>query len=198
MKDVINYSKLIDQSMYVIVYKVLTDVMKNGLPGDHHFFISFATKHKGVKISRELLKKYPIEMTIILQYQYEDLKVDSKGFSVLLSFNGVKGEIRVPFAAITTFADPSVQFGLQFRDLMSEKDIFTEAMLEDPNILEIFTDEVIEDLLLPNVKHEEDRREEHKAKKKSCVKGERSKTSPKSKSKASNVIDIKQYSKKKR
>jgi uncharacterized protein len=102
--------------MHIIVYKVLKDVQEKGLPGSHHFFISFVTKNAGVKISKNLLNKYPREMTIVLQYQYQDLHVDPKGFTVTLSFGGVKEKIYIPFSAITTFADPSVQFGLQFRE----------------------------------------------------------------------------------
>ncbi len=129
--EVIDYGKLVDEAMHVIVYKVLKLVQQNGLPGAHHFFISFITKHPGVVLSQVLKNKYPKEMTIVLQYQYQDLAVDSKGFTVTLSFNGVKEKIYIPFASITTFADPSVQFGLQFREVenLDEHDISVE--LED-------------------------------------------------------------------
>lgn len=116
-QDVIDYGRLVDEAMHIIVYKVLNVVQDEGLPGNHHFFISFITKYPGVKLSKSLLNRYPREMTIVLQYQYQDLKVDSKSFAVTLSFNGSKERIQVPFAAITTFADPSVQFGLQFREV---------------------------------------------------------------------------------
>lgn len=116
-KDSIDYGKLVDEAMHVIVFKALKMVETNGLPGVHHFFISFVTNHKRVKLSSALCNKYPREMTIVLQYQYEDLRVDSKGFAITLSFSGVKEPIYVPYAAITTFADPSVQFGLQFREV---------------------------------------------------------------------------------
>lgn len=117
LQDLIDYGKLVDEAMHIIVSKVLKIVQEKGLPGNHHFFISFVTKFPGVKISKALMNKYPREMTIVLQYQYQDLAVDSKGFTVSLSFNGVKEKIYVPFTAITTFADPSVQFGLQFREV---------------------------------------------------------------------------------
>jgi hypothetical protein len=115
-QNVIDYAKLVDEAMHVIVHRVLQMIALEGLPGNHHFFISFLTAHPGVKISQSLASKYPTEMTIVLQYQFYDLKTDPHGFSVVLSFNGVREEIYIPFIAITTFADPSVQFGLQFRD----------------------------------------------------------------------------------
>lgn len=117
MSDVIDYGKLVDEAMHVIVYKVLKAVQDHGLPGNHHFFISFITKYPGVKISPSLTNKYPKDMTIVLQYQFKNLKVDTSGFSVSLSFNGTQEAIYIPFNAITTFADPSVQFGLQFREV---------------------------------------------------------------------------------
>lgn len=115
--NIIDYGDLVDKAMHIIVCEVLKIVEKYGLPGDHHFFISFITKHPGVKLSKALLDKYPREMTIVIQYQYQDLKIDNKGFGITLSFSGHKENIYVPYSAITTFADPSVQFGLQFREL---------------------------------------------------------------------------------
>lgn len=115
-RDLINYGKLVDEAMHIIVFKVLRDVQLKGLPGTHHFFISFATRNPDVKISKNLAARYPKEMTVVIQYQYQDLQVDPKGFGITLSFGGVKENIYVPFSSITTFADPSVQFGLQFRD----------------------------------------------------------------------------------
>jgi hypothetical protein len=112
----IDYGKLVDEAMHIIVYKVLKSVQEQGLPGNHHFFISFITKHPGVKLSKNLLAKYPREMTVVLQYQFQGLEVDPKGFAVSLSFGGIRETIYIPYAAITTFADPSVQFGLQFRE----------------------------------------------------------------------------------
>jgi hypothetical protein len=129
-RDLINYGKLVDEAMHIIVFKVLKDVQLKGLPGAHHFFISFATRNPGVKISKGLASRYPKEMTIVVQYQYQDLLVDSKGFSVTLSFGGVKEKIYIPFSAITTFADPSVQFGLQFREADVEENDHSEIEIE--------------------------------------------------------------------
>jgi hypothetical protein len=130
-KNIIDYGKLVDEAMHIIVCKVLKIIEKYGLPGDHHFFISFVTKHQGVKLSKMLLDKYPREMTVVLQYQYQDLKIDNKGFGVTLSFSGHKENIYVPYSAITTFADPSVQFGLQFREVEYDYDEVDVELLED-------------------------------------------------------------------
>lgn len=134
--DIIDYGKLVDEAMHIIVLKVLKVVQEKGLPGNHHFFISFVTKHPGVKLSKTLTSKYPKEMTIVLQYQFQDLIVDPQGFGVTLSFNGVKEKIYIPFTAITTFADPSVQFGLQFREVeynyMDEVDVELEDEFAHP------------------------------------------------------------------
>ncbi len=114
-KGYIDYSKLIDESMHLIVRKALENVSENGLQGDHHFYISFYTKSEGVQISDKLLKKYPEEMTIVLQHQFQDLRVKEDGFEVSLSFGGVREKLIIPYNALTAFADPSVKFGLQFR-----------------------------------------------------------------------------------
>lgn len=142
--DKIDYGKLVDDAMHLIVYEVLKIIEKDGLPDDHHFFISFLTKHKGVKVSKALQNKYPHEMTIVLQYQFNDLKVTKEGFSVVLSFSGSQESIYIPFEAITTFADPSVQFGLQFRDaddMMSDGDDAYELEEEDA-ALDMITREI--------------------------------------------------------
>jgi len=129
--DMIDYGRLVDEAMHIIVYKVLKIIQDKGLPGNHHFFISFITKYPGVKLSKSLLNRYPREMTIVLQYQFQDLFVDQKGFTVTLSFNGIKEKIYIPFAAITTFADPSVQFGLQFREADYEYQDEINVEIED-------------------------------------------------------------------
>jgi uncharacterized protein len=114
-QDTIHYPSLIDQSMRGVVRDVLKRVNLTGLPGGHHFYISFSTTHPGVKISDALKTKYPKEITIVLQHQFWDFKVDENQFSVTLSFGGVPEKLTVPFAALTAFADPSVKFGLQFQ-----------------------------------------------------------------------------------
>lgn len=113
-EDLIRYDILAQDALRGVVRKVLSEVARTGLPGEHHFFISFATQSPGVRISSRLLAQYPEEMTIILQHQYWDLAVTEQSFEVGLSFNGVPERLLVPFTAVKSFVDPSVQFGLQF------------------------------------------------------------------------------------
>jgi hypothetical protein len=121
MNDEINYAALIDSAMHSIVREALQIAAVEGLPGDHHFFISFMTQFPGVNLSTKLRQKYPEEMTIVLQYQFDSLEVFVDHFCVELSFDNVSEKVIVPFLALTAFADPSVKFGLQFRhvDMMS-------------------------------------------------------------------------------
>ena len=114
-KDALNYPVMIDQAMRGMVRDALRRVSANGLPGEHHFFISYATEHPGVKMSEQLKSRYPKEITIVMQHQFWDFKVEDSQFSVTLSFGGVPEKLVVPFAALTAFADPSVKFGLQFQ-----------------------------------------------------------------------------------
>jgi hypothetical protein len=118
--DHIRYDLLAQDALRGLVRKVLTDTAKSGLPGEHHFSISFRTDAEGVKMSPRLREQFPQEMTIILQYQFWDLKVSDTGFEVGLSFGGVPEKLSVPFSAIRSFFDPSVQFGLQFETIEAE------------------------------------------------------------------------------
>jgi uncharacterized protein len=115
--DHIRYDLLAQEALRGVVRHVLADAAKNGLPGDHHFYISFDTGAEGVRISPRLREQYPEEITIILQHQFWDLSVNEEGFEVGLSFGGVPERLVVPFAAIKGFFDPSVQFGLQFETI---------------------------------------------------------------------------------
>jgi hypothetical protein len=112
--DHIRYDLLAQDALRSVVRRVLTDAARKGLPGDHHFFISFDTRTDGVRVSSRLRDQYPDEMTIVLQHQFWDLKVGEDGFEVGLSFGGVPEKLVVPFTAIKSFLDPSVQFALQF------------------------------------------------------------------------------------
>jgi hypothetical protein len=112
--DHIRYDLLAQQALRGVVQRVLADVAKSGLAGEHHFYISFDTGAPGVRISQRLREKYPQEMTIVLQHQFWDLIVTEEGFEVGLSFNGVPERLGVPFEAIKGFFDPSVEFALQF------------------------------------------------------------------------------------
>ncbi|MCW5694384.1 MAG: hypothetical protein KIT48_18660 [Pseudolabrys sp.] len=117
MADHIRYDLLTQQALRGVVRNVLSDTAKKGLPGDHHFYISFQTHADGVRLSDRLRAQYPEEMTIILQYQFWDLAVTEQGFEVGMSFGGVPEKLYIPFAAVTGFFDPSVQFGLQFEEV---------------------------------------------------------------------------------
>lgn len=113
-EDHMRYDILAQEALRGVVRKVLAEVAKTGLPGDHHFFISFVTRAPGVRLSEKLLGQYDKEMTIVIQNQYWDLKVTDIGFEIGLSFDGQPEMLVIPFAAIKGFFDPSVQFGLQF------------------------------------------------------------------------------------
>ena len=112
--DHIRYDLLTQEALSSVLRRVLADAAKNGLPGDHHFYISYATDAPGVRMSPRLQAQYPQEITIVLQHQFWDLKVGEEAFEVGLSFSGIPEHLVVPFAAIKRFFDPSVQFGLQF------------------------------------------------------------------------------------
>lgn len=112
--DHIRYDVLARDALRGVLRRVLRDAAEHGLPGEHHFFITFLSKADGVKLSPRLLAQYPEEMTIILQHQFWDLVVTDDRFEVGLSFGGIPERLVVPFAAIKSFFDPSVQFGLQF------------------------------------------------------------------------------------
>ncbi len=110
----IDYPGFIDEAMRGVVRRSLRQAAEYGLPGNHHFFISFDTNFPGVEISPALKQRYPEEITIVLQYQFWDLDVEEHQFSVMLSFNNVPERLVVPYSALTAFADPSIKFGLQF------------------------------------------------------------------------------------
>ena len=112
--DYIDYGKLIDAAMHDVVRATLRIVDEYGLTGDNHFFITFKTKYAGVMVTDDSLTKYPDEMTIVVQNQYWDLEIEEERFSIVLSFEGVKHSLTIPFDALISFADPSVKFSLQF------------------------------------------------------------------------------------
>jgi hypothetical protein len=113
-EDLIRYDILAQEALRGVVRKVLSEVARTGLPGEHHFFISFVTKAPGVRVSQRLVEQYDKEMTIVLQNQFGGLKVTDTGFEVELSFDGRAELLSIPFSALKGFFDPSVQFGLQF------------------------------------------------------------------------------------
>ncbi|MFI5001023.1 MAG: SspB family protein [Reyranellales bacterium] len=114
MNDRFHYDALVDDALRSVVRRVLTEVAAKGLPGSHHFYISFRSTDPGVGLPDYLRAKYPEEMTIVLQHQYWDLILNDDSFEVTVSFNKQQERIKVPFAALSAFVDPSVRFGLQF------------------------------------------------------------------------------------
>ncbi len=113
-QDFLEYPKMVERAMRGVVREALSAVLESGLPGLHHFYITFRTKDPDVTIADRLLAQYPDEMTIVMEHQYWDLVVDDDKFSITLSFGGAPETLVIPYAAITAFVDPSVKFGLQF------------------------------------------------------------------------------------
>jgi uncharacterized protein len=118
--DHIRYDILTQDALRGVVRTVLEDAARNGLPGEHHFYVAFDTRADGVKLSQRMRAQYPEEMTVVLQHQFWDLVVTEDHFEVGLSFGGVPERVLVPFAAIKSFVDPSVQFGVQFELLVAD------------------------------------------------------------------------------
>ncbi len=118
----IDYPAMIDNAMRSVVRTAIEQVAEHGLPGDHHFFVSFLTTHPDVSVSPAIMERYPEEMTGVIQHQYWDLQVHKDHFSLMLSFNNVPEKLVIPFAALTAFADPSIKFGLQFHSRDWEED----------------------------------------------------------------------------
>lgn len=116
----INYGSLMHQAMRGLIRNVLDDVKQNGLPGDHHFFITFDTGHPDVEIADWLSDRYPGEMTVVMQNWFDNLEVTDDGFAVTLNFGDAPERLYIPFDAILTFVDPSVEFGLRFESTDSE------------------------------------------------------------------------------
>jgi uncharacterized protein len=128
--DHIRYDILTQDALRGVVRTVLSDAATNGLPGDHHFFISFDTQAEGVTISSRLKAQWPAKMTIVLQHQFWDLTVGEESFEVGLSFNGIPERLIVPFAAITAFEDPSVGFQMAFAVAANDELLDDESISE--------------------------------------------------------------------
>ena len=129
--DHIRYDILTQDALRGVVRTVLEDAARNGLPGEHHFYIAFDTRADGVKLSQRMRAQYPEEMTVVLQHQFWDLVVADDQFEVGLSFGGVPERVVVPFAAIKSFVDPSVQFGVQFEMLVATEGADGEMVTDD-------------------------------------------------------------------
>ena len=146
-QDMIRYDILAQDALRGVIRKVLGEVMRAGLPGNHHFFITFVTGAPGVRISSRLREKYPEQMTIVMQHQYWDLDVSETGFEVTLSFSDISEKLVVPYAAIRGFYDPSVNFELEFEVRSASAETATEA----ETVAEPVLNEVIKAPVKPRV-----------------------------------------------
>ncbi|MDO7556306.1 MAG: ClpXP protease specificity-enhancing factor SspB [Loktanella sp.] len=114
MSDKIDYGNLMHRAMRGLIQEVLTGIAKDGLPGEHHFFITFDTMHPDVEIADWLSDRYPGEMTVVIQHWFDNLNVTDEGFTITLNFGDNPETLYVPYDSIKTFVDPSVEFGLRF------------------------------------------------------------------------------------
>ena len=118
----IDYGNLMHQAMRGLIRTVLTQVSKDGLPGAHHFLITFDTQHPDVEMADWLAERYPAQMTVVMQHWYEDLEIGDEGFGVTLSFGNAPEHLYIPYDALETFVDPSVEFGLRFETSEDDDD----------------------------------------------------------------------------
>jgi hypothetical protein len=131
-EDLMRYDQLAQHALRGVVREALRRVEKSGLPGEHHFYIAFNTKYPGVDIGERMAQRYPREMTIVLQHQYENLVVKDDRFEVELSFDNIPEKLVIPFNAVKGFLDPAVQFGLQFEVVTVEAPADSENKAEKP------------------------------------------------------------------
>lgn len=122
MTATIDYGNLMHRAMRGLIQEVLENVRDNGLPGEHHFFITFDTQHPDVEIADWLSDRYPGEMTVVMQHWFDNLTVTDEGFAVTLNFGDAPEPLYIPYDAIQTFVDPSVEFGLRFETQSQEED----------------------------------------------------------------------------
>ena len=127
MGRTIDYGNLMHEAMRGLIRKVLDDVCENGLPGEHHFFITFDTGHPDAELADWLFDRYPGEMTVVMQHWYDNLEVTDEGFSVTLNFGDAPEPLYIPYDAIKTFVDPSVEFGLRFETQADEDEDTDDA-----------------------------------------------------------------------
>lgn len=137
MSREIEYGNLMHDAMRGLIQRVLQDVAENGLPGNHHFFITFDTAHPDAELADWLSDRYPGEMTVVMQHWFDGLDVTDEGFSVTLNFGDAPEPLYIPYDAIRTFVDPSVEFGLRFEQQENE-----EAEDNLPMIPEVTTTDV--------------------------------------------------------
>lgn len=140
MSDTIEYGNLMHRALRRLIKEVLEDVRDNGLPGEHHFFITFDTQHPGVDIADWLMERYPTEMTVVMQHWYDGLEITDDGFAITLNFGDAPEPLYIPFESIQTFVDPSVEFGLRFESQSDGEEPIEEAPQEIEDIAEVEAD----------------------------------------------------------
>ena len=143
----IDYGNLMHRAMRSLIQNVLTDVQQNGLPGEHHFFITFDTLHPDVELADWLSDRYPGEMTIVIQHWFDNLEVTDEGFSITLNFGENPEPMYIPYDAIKTFVDPSVEFGLRFETQEEDED-------EEDDVEEAPMEEMVEEPEAPSTEAE--------------------------------------------
>jgi hypothetical protein len=148
MSRTIDYGNLMHDAMRSLIRNLLLDIADNGLPGEHHFFITFDTSHPDAELADWLSDRYPGEMTVVMQHWYDNLEVTDDGFSVTLSFGDAPEPLYIPYDAIRTFVDPSVEFGLRFEQQDDDK---KKAVIEEVELSQPETD----DLPLPQTDESE-------------------------------------------
>lgn len=136
--ETLRYDIWVEEALRSVIKKTLTHVSEHGLPGDHHFYISFQTQAVGVAIPGHLRAQHPNDMTIVMQYQYDDLVIEDDFFSVVLSFGGKKEQLVIPYTAVISFADPSVNFALQLKMMQMDDDVDVDVDAgDDADIVEL-------------------------------------------------------------
>jgi hypothetical protein len=146
MTDTINYAQMMQKAMQGLMIDVLKKTSINGLPGNHHYFISFKTKSEGVKVADWIKERYPEEMTIVIQHWFDNLDVNDKCFSITLNFGDNPENLTIPWDSILTFVDPSVEFGLRFEgEENKDNDIHEE--IPEGNMIEIEEEDNIAEIV---------------------------------------------------
>ena len=130
MSKTLNYTIMMQDALRTLVKNVLKKIEIEGLPGDHHFYITFDTKHPAVQLADWLKEKHPDEITIVIQNWFDGLKVAEYNFSIILNFGDQLEEMTIPFQSIISFVDPSVEFGLKFENIKNEEQIETTTEAE--------------------------------------------------------------------
>lgn len=127
-EDLIRYDILTQEALRGVIKRVLEEVMNCGLPGEHHFFITFDTNHPGVRLSKRMKERYPEDMTIVIQHTYWDLEVNEGSFKIDLSFDDIRERLKIPYDSVKGFFDPWVKFGLQFEAVHGDEESSPEHL----------------------------------------------------------------------